>query len=187
MTSATEPNQTEIDGHAPARPKGNKAMLAILLIIAVGLLAWVVFFQPDDASVPVVKVEQDRGPAPFDREPEGGVLTDEPPEFDVEVIAKRVRNQQRLEFVITEVHGWAVQRIKVEAEIGDFDPETGDFVPFVDYTVKMLCREIVDFGQTLVCETTLNNAELELIGGDILGSDNWRGRVYSWTNVYHPE
>lgn len=187
MPSATEPNQTEIDEQAPAKPTGNMRMLALLLVVAAGLFVWVVFFQPEQASVPEVTLEQDRGPAPFDREPEGGVLTDEVPEFDVEVIAKHVRNQQRLEFVISEVHAWAVLRVKVEAEIGDLDPETGEFVPFVDFTVQMLCREIIEFGQPLVCETTLNHAELNLIGGDILGSDNWRGRVYSWTDVYKPQ
>lgn len=164
------------------RNKLNKPVLAVLLVVAAALVTVLVIRGPMDTRPPV--------PPPWPQ-PESptidGLATEETPEFDVEV-ATRVRGaQKRLEFTITERHGWAVEMVYVRARYGEIDPDTGEFVSDMQYPVEMLCRGFLDFGRPLVAETTLTNVELGQTDGQLGGPENWEAVIYDWKNVYKPK
>ena len=161
----------------PGTRQFNPTMLALLIVVA-AILAGVLILRDPVDPIPDPKIEpvEER----IDSVEIDGVLTEELPEFDVQIDAKLVGQQQRLEFTISELHGWAVRYVYVRAHFGEVDPDTGEFVRRAEFPVEMLCRDHLEFGKPLICETTLTTFELEHIGGNIGGPENWEGVVYDW-------
>ncbi|HUU85832.1 MAG TPA: hypothetical protein VM243_20230 [Phycisphaerae bacterium] len=166
-----------------------KPLLIILLVVAVGLLTWrFAFYQ---GAEPVADVPETAQTAAERYNPEeiDGVETDEEPEFNVVVDARMEGTRPVLEFSITETHGWAVTMLYVEASHGTISEETGEWAQNTELRnpPKLLCKEILDFGKTLVDKTTLTTIEMLQINQDLGTSENWRARVYKWGKVYKPK
>ena len=166
----------------------NKPLLVILVVVAVGLLVWRVAFHESPEPVAEVpdspKIIQPGFDAPVD-----GIETEEEPEFNVVVEAMMEGNRPVVEFSITETHGWAVTLVYVEASHGRINEETGEWEQNLELRnpPKLLCKEILDFGKTLVAKTTLTTIEMMQIGEELGTSENWRGKVYQWGKVYKPK
>lgn len=167
----------------------NRPLLIILLVLAAGLLIWRLAFQEPIEPVPNAPEEVKTVEGNFSPENVNGIKTDEEPEFNVVVEAFMEGSRSVLEFSITETHGWAVTAVIVEAFHGFINEETGEWErnPDLKHLPQLLCRDMLDFGQTLVAKTTLTGIELERIGGELGTSENWQGRVYGWGRVYKPK
>jgi len=163
----------------------NKPLLIVLLVILAGLLVYMFAFRQEVDTRPDLPLEQP-SPTPVPVAIDG-VETEEPPEFNVEVATKEVGARKVLEFVITEAHGWAVDKVYVRARYGKIDPDTGEFESDMQYPVEMLCRDIIDFGKPLVAETTLTSFELTQTNGELGGPENWEVTIYQWGRVHKPK
>jgi len=169
----------------------NKPLLIILLLLLVGLLVYKLGFQSkqtdgDNGSVPDLKdiVEQD---PLFWRTPPQGVKTDETPEFDVQLETRHQGQQQRLHFTVTEVHGWWVTEVYLEANYGKANPETGEFEVLSKLPVKFLFPDVIEFGKPLEGDTALTGPELNFLGGEIGDPSNWDAKIVRWREVYKPQ
>ena len=162
----------------------NKPLLIVLLLILAGLAVYMfVREKPDDRAE---LSEEDEKPVGFFEVPENAVLTDEIPEFQVQVTPKTDGPKQIVEFSITEAHGWAVKAVYVRAWYGEPNEETGEWEPKMARPVELLCREILGLGKTLVASTPLTEADRNNLAGKFGTAENWRGEVYKWGKVYKP-
>ena len=165
----------------------NKPLLIVLLVILVLLLVYMFAFREEVDTRPALPPEQP--PAAPVLVAIDGIETEETPEFNVEVATKEVGTRKELEFVITEAHGWAVDKVWIRARYGKVNPETGEFESDMQYPVEMLSREgdIIDFGKPLVAKTTLTSVELTQTKGELGGPENWEATVYKWASVFKPK
>ena len=166
----------------------NKPLLVILLVVAVGLLVWrLAFYQSPEPLADVTDLGKTT-PGGFEA-PVDGIETEEEPEFNVVVEAMMEGNRPVVEFSITETHGWAVTHAYVEASHGRINEETGEWEQNLELRnpPRLLCKEILDFGKTLVAKTTLTTIEMMQIGEELGTSENWRGHVFQWGKVYMPK
>jgi hypothetical protein len=163
------------------------ALLILLLVIAVGLLVWRLGFT-GSSEEPTVELENANKKEAFVLDDSRGIPTDEQPEFNVVVDAKKVGNRNVLEFTVTETHGWAVGHVYVEASHRTLNEESGEWEQTQGHTVQLLCKGIVDFGKPLVDNTTLTDYDLDRLPDREMGtSENWEGRVYKWGKVLKPK
>ena len=166
-----------------------KPLVIMLLVLVIALLFYRFAMQdrsatlPDDPP-PAKTVEEKFNPQTFD-----GIETDEAPEFDVVVATRREGRRNVLDFTITETHGWAVTQILVRADHGWPNEETGEWErdPALTVPPKILCRDMLHFGKTLVAKTTLTPIEMGQIGDELGTAENWRAEVYQWDKVYKPK
>jgi len=160
----------------------NKPLLIVLVLVLIGLAAYTLLGTRSEVvpEVPETTVK----PNSFEAEPENGIETDELPEFQVQVTPKKVGGQNKLEFAMTEAHGWWVNHIYVEAWYRELNEETGEWERKMERPVQYLCKDVLRFNETLVEETTLTDPELDDIGGDPGTTENWEGRIYKWHKIF---
>ena len=169
------------------RRKGavNWPLLVILLLVLVALLGYALLREkPDERAAIIIeppKVD------PFLVEPDDGVLAEDTPELDVQVTPKMDGQQKKIEFAITERHGWWVTAVYVQAWYGEPNAETGEWERTIDHPIQLLCMKPVSFGETLVAQTTLTNVDLNWLDGRFGGPENWRGEVYKYGKVFKPK
>jgi len=169
----------------------NKPLLIILLLLLVGLLVYKLGFQSrqtDGGEPPATDLKDIVEKEPlFWRTPANGVKTDETPEFDVQLETRHQGQQQRLHFTVTEVHGWWVTEVLVEARYGKTNPETGEFEDLNSLPVKYLFMDVIEFGKPLEGDTALTSPELRTIGGQIGEPANWQAKIVRWREVFKPQ
>ena len=113
-----------------------------------------------------------------------GIEPGGPPEFDVQVELGRAGPRQVLYLTITERHGWYADHVYVSFWYREQD-EQGQWRRVGD-EVWFLCRRYLDFGATLVEETTLLDFDFPDLD-DYGTTENWQARVRGWGRVLSPK
>ncbi len=170
----------------------NKPLLIVLLLVAIALGAYVLTRGETDpapepdlpvASGPVIGTDVAYDPETL----ENGIEIHEEPNFDVQITLKEKKAQRRIEFAITETHGWAVTMVYVRAWHRSLNEETGEWQRDMEVPVKHMCQSIVNFGETLTQETALTDFELSQFDCDEMNPEHWVGEVYKYRKVFKPK
>lgn len=157
-----------------------KRIVAVVILAAAGAGVFL-FQQKANEPAPVVKVDQSDN---LSKPGVEGVEPDVPPEFDVAVELRRVGVRDALYFTITERHGWYADHLYVEFWHRKKD-ENGEWQRVGD-SLTYLCRKYLDFGATLVDDTTPQFHEFPELDEDMGTSENWRARISNYSKVLAP-
>jgi len=154
-------------------------VISILIVASLGLYVYTTHRQ---AEQPPPEIQHDQPPKFFNPEVKG-VVPEIPPEFDVVVRMVPRGEQTRLEFTVTERHGWYVDNVYIEFWHVEKD-EHGKWQQVGD-SVRWLCRGYLDFNSVLTDSTVLTAQEWPDLD-DYGETENWRARVVQYSNVYAP-
>ena len=156
----------------------------IIILLALAALAFCAFTVRQRASQPFPDPEDTKAPR-FFKEGVEGVEPDVPAEFDVAVELRRVGVRDVLYFTITERHGWYADHLYVEFWYEEQD-EGGEWHRVGD-PLTYLCHNYLDFGATLVENTTPQFIEFKELNEDFGTSENWRAHIRNYNRVLAPK
>ena len=179
-------------------------IIAVVIIAVLGVLVWQKkaavekSAQPPLITAPGSDPEAEPGVDRVDKRPKffnpdvEGVDPGVPPELNVDVEMRMVGPRQVLFFTVTEAHGWYVDHIFIEFWYVRIDDDGEEHR--VDDPADYMCHNYLDFGATLVEDTTLLRVEfIDLFDQDDPESEgfgtteNWRVRVRKWGKVLAPK
>jgi hypothetical protein len=165
--------------------------LVVILIVGVVIVAAVAAFKvTGDSNKPQVALEHihDDFGTDVDTTPEWEKplppgarelkKSDPTPKFTVVTRRRDVGKQARLEFEITEEHGYLVDGIRVFFWYREEDPETGEWKRD-ERRIEHFIKDRLNFNDTLVTSTTPREIEFRHIGVPVseTTSDNWEAEV----------
>jgi len=163
-------------------------VIVLLVLIALGAVVW----QKQQSAQTYDNVKErvenpiertDQRPGFFNPDAKG-VKPDIAPELNVDVELTKEGPRHVLNFTITEKHGWYVDHVYVDfwyVKIGKNGHEKQ-----VGNPVQYLCHHYLDFGATLVENTTLLDVEFPELS-DFGTTENWRVAIRKWGKVLAPE
>ncbi len=188
MSQTPEENSTtKADRLTPGTPAMNKSVLIVLVIAAVGLGGFLMFRAEPDTRPDL----PDEDAAPLVDEfmrLEGGVETDEPGTFHVDVEPKTSGAQHRLEFTVSELNGWGAKGVYIKFWHQVMNEESGEWEPDPAFTpVTFMSKLPLQFGEPLIYETALTSIEMNELNGDFGPAEEWAAEVAGCLNVYKPE
>lgn len=158
----------------------NKPLVIVLVLIALGLLIYLLTRGEQDTAPPPPEVKE-KGEAFYGCE---GTPVEEEPEFDVQVRAIKGGDQKEVEVSVTETHGWCVEAVYVDIwheEGGTDNPELST----PEYKLNFLLPELVPADGTCVTKYVLNDFEAgqleweELDDGDLVGQVGAHGDAFA--------
>lgn len=156
-------------------------IIAVLILAGLGFC---VYSTKQQANIPMPGPEKDK-PRGYENADAVGVKPEGEPEFHVDVELRLIGPRNVLEFTITEAHGWYADFVYVEFWYGEKD-EDGEWNQVGDPVVYM-CHHFLDYGATLVENTTLMDIEFPELDGEFGTTENWQARVNDWRRVLAPE
>ena len=164
----------------------NKLPLIVLLVILAALVVFLLVRKDVDTR-PDLPGERGTTTPSFAAEI-GGVPTDEPGDFHVDVEARTAGARAMLEFTVTESHGWGARGVYISFWHRIKNEETGEWEPDPDFDrVTFLCKEPVRIGEPLVYETTLTSVEMGQLRGELGDSEEWAAEIDQTMEVRKPE
>ncbi|NOT01934.1 MAG: hypothetical protein HOP29_15070 [Phycisphaerales bacterium] len=170
-------------------------IVALVIIAALGLFVWQKKQQTESdelVEVPANQLNDDRilerpGEKHVDQTPEffkKDVQGVEPPsqaEFNVDVELRMMGERPSLTFTVTEKHGWYADHLYVDFwnvnQAGDIQGES----------VRYMCHKYLDFGGTLVENTTPMVIEFPHLTGGFGTSADWRAVVGDSGKILAPK
>ncbi len=163
----------------------NKPLLVILLVILAGAGAYALL-RPTPDTGPDLKGRQ-TVEDPFLKDP-GGVPTDEPGDFHVDVEARKEGARNVLEFTVTESHGWGALAVYIRFwhQVKKADTDEWEQDPVFD-PVTILSEHPLKLGEPLVAKTTLTGPELRPLNGELGTSEEWAAEVSQTKEIRKPK
>ncbi|HEY3243928.1 MAG TPA: hypothetical protein VGM03_11315 [Phycisphaerae bacterium] len=170
-----------------SHPSSTGARFLILLVALIAVVTYAVIRLRTAPNAPREEEDLSSMPAtaalpPWEQpDPPNSRNPDVTPEFDLQVELHREGPRNVLYFYITERHGFLADGILVEFWHQRLDPATGEWIQ--DGTkIGYQCRGRLDFGGSLVENTTLTELEMSEVG-DVGTSENWQARVAACLRV----
>ncbi len=163
----------------------NKSVLVVLVVATVFLGGNLLLREEPDPRPPVPPPLPPE--IPFARS-EGGVETEEPATFHVDVEPKISGAQHRLEFTVSELNGWCADGVYIKfwhqvqnEESGEWESDPG-FTPVI-----FMSKDPLPFGEPLVYETTLTGFEMDQLNNEFGQAEEWAAEVDHCLHVLKPE
>lgn len=164
----------------------NKLLLIVLLVILAALVVFLLVRKDVDTR-PDLPGQREAAPPPF-ADYDEGEATDEPGDFHVDVEARMDGPAAKLEFTVTESHGWGARGVYISFWHRIQNEETGEWEPDPDFDrVTFLCKKPLKIGEPLVYETTLTSVELGQLGGELPDSEMWEAEIDQSMDVRKPK
>ena len=163
----------------------NKLLLIVLLVALAALVVFLVVRGEVDTRFDVPE-DREVAPPPFTDYHEGEA-TDQPGDFHVDVEARMDGAAAKLEFTVTESHGWGARGVYISFWHRVKNEQAGEWEMDPDFDrVTFLCREPLRIGEPLVYETTLTSVELGQLGGELGDSEEWEAAIDQTEDVRKP-
>ena len=162
-----------------------KGILALLVIGGLGFFAYTMNQEPAEIEADLPDPTGNTKPPEYEKQDVAGVEPDGEPDFNVDAELTFDGLRPVLTFSITEKHGWYADYVYIDFWYVQED-ENGELQQLGD-PVRYMCHHYLDFGATLVENTTPMHIEFPEIPEDLGKSENWKASVGDYGRVLAPE